>query len=75
VVLNNENEELLRLTDEVGEFGQIILGGTAGTITLLIPDDVTAGISWQTGKFQLLITTPSGDTDPILWGHFAVKGL
>lgn len=52
----------------------IILGGTAGTIDLVIDEAVTAALTWRGGKYQLFITSPAGDTDILLYGAFKTKG-
>lgn len=61
---------LLTLTDTSGG---IIFGGTSGLVTILIPSSVTSALTWEQGKYQLLVTGPgSGDTDPLLYGRFTV---
>jgi hypothetical protein len=59
---------LLTLTDGDG----ITLGGTAGTIEIIIDDAVTAALSWRVGQYELFITDPSGDKDLFLTGAFTV---
>lgn len=62
---------LLELTDVNAG---IILGGTAGTIDIVIDEAVTAALTWKGGRYQLFITSPAGDTDILLYGAFKVRG-
>ncbi len=66
---------LFSLTVEESENGIIYLGGTAGTITVVIPDEVTDALTWEAARYELRITASGGDTDPILWGALTVKGV
>lgn len=72
----------MRLRDENGvtiqtlttENGGIILGGTAGTITIYISDEATLVLPWEVALYELFLITPSGDADPILHGTLRVTG-
>lgn len=62
---------LMYLSDEDG----ITIGGVAGTITVTIGPEVTAGLGWDSGVYQLLLTNPQLQTDALLWGPIAVRGI
>lgn len=47
----------------------ITLGGTAGTIALLIPSSVTETFTWYIGWYDLLLTDSSGNVTPLLSGQ------
>lgn len=66
----NEATVLLSLTTVNGG---IVLGGTAGTISLFITDEATGAFTWKKGKYQLTITNSAGDTDPLLYGVMEVR--
>lgn len=51
----------------------ITLGGTAGTISLAIPGATTAGFSWWSGVYDLLLTNPSGAVTRFLSGSVTVS--
>jgi len=53
--------------------GGVTLGGVSGTITLYISDEDTATETWDNGKYLLTITSPGGDTDPILYGAINIR--
>lgn len=55
----------------------IILGGTLGTINIVIPDTETAAYTWRVGVYDLLIKAPgaSGESTPLLYGHFKIRGI
>lgn len=57
--------------------GGIVLGGTAGTLQIIISATDTASYTWTTGAYDLLITAPGagGETWPLLFGSFGVKGV
>jgi hypothetical protein len=50
----------------------ITLGGTGGTITLVIPASVTAGFTWWCGVYDLLLTDPYGNVTRLLSGAVSV---
>lgn len=50
----------------------ITLGGPLGTITLEIPASATAGFTWWTGVYDLLLTDPSGFVTRLLSGTVTV---
>lgn len=50
----------------------IVLGGTAGTITLTVPSSVTAGFTWWNGVYDLLLTSSSGIATRLLQGSVTV---
>lgn len=52
----------------------IIFGGLAGTIDLVIPAVNTGSITYTSGIFEFLITG-SGRTDPLLFGPVVVQDI
>lgn len=55
------------------ENGGIILGGTAGTIVLLITAVATAAFAWETGVYDLEVVLTNGDVRRLLYGPVAVS--
>ena len=51
----------------------ITLGGVSGTISLLIPANVTAGFTWWTGFYDLLLINSSGFVTRLLSGTVTVS--
>lgn len=54
--------------------GLIVLGGSLGTITITVPATTVAGYTWRSGVYDLLITSPSGFVDALLFGSFTITG-
>ena len=52
--------------------GQLILGGAAGTITMAIPDSVTATYPAGTYVYDLELESGGGDTTRLLEGTFKI---
>jgi hypothetical protein len=50
----------------------ITLGGTAGTIALLIPDNVTESFTWFAGFYDLFLTSSSQFATPLIAGTVTV---
>src|ERR1700691_2541513 len=50
----------------------IVLGGIYGTIALTIPADETAGFTWWTGVYDLVLTDPYGNATRLLSGNVSV---
>jgi hypothetical protein len=50
----------------------IVLGGTAGTITLTIPATATAGFTWWNGVYDLILTSSAGVATRLLQGSVTV---
>lgn len=48
--------------------GRIALGGVAGTVDLLITDEDTAAIAWESGVFDLEIAHPDGSVTRLAKG-------
>ena len=48
--------------------GGIVLGGTAGTVEVVIEDTDTAGQAWRSGVYDLEIIFASGDVRRLLEG-------
>lgn len=61
---------LLTLTTENGG---ISLGGTAGTINLLIDAEDTAALSWTSGVYDLEIVHPGGQVRRLMYGAVTVS--
>jgi len=53
--------------------GAIVLGGTAGTITLTIPVASTAGFTWNKGVYSLNLTSSGGIVTRLLQGAVVVS--
>lgn len=62
---------LLTLTHLSG----LTLGGAAGTIHITIDAATTAALPWTAGVYDLLVTSPGGQADALLWGAFGVRGV
>jgi hypothetical protein len=69
-VIDGTGSTLLTLTNSSG----IVLGGTSGTIDLIVTDEATSAFSWRTGNYKLSLTTSDGRKDYLLFGNFSVKG-
>jgi len=53
--------------------GDIILGGTAGTITLSIPSTATEDFNWFNGWYDLFLTSSQGVQTPLLAGTVTIQ--
>jgi len=53
--------------------GAIVMGGTAGTITLTIPAATTAAFTWNRGVYDLNLTSPGGVVTRLLQGYAIVS--
>jgi len=53
--------------------GNIVLGGTAGTITLTIPSTTTAGFTWLRGVYDMNLTSAGGIVTRLLQGTVVVS--
>lgn len=63
-------------SEESTSDGALTLGGTAGTIDIVISDEATSDFTWNSAIYELLIEAPNnGDVTAILVGGFAVSGL
>lgn len=51
----------------------IVLGGTAGTITLDIPATATTTFTWWQGVYDLILTDSSGNVTRLLQGSVIVS--
>ena len=51
----------------------IVLGGTAGTITLTIPASATAGFTWNKGVYDMNLTSSGGVVTRLLQGAVVVS--
>lgn len=53
--------------------GDLVLGGTAGTIYLTIPASDTANFTWWNGVYELLMTSPGGYATRLLFGTVTIS--
>ena len=53
--------------------GQIVLGGTAGTIALTIPASDTAGFTWLRGVYDMNLTSSGGIVTRLIQGNVIVS--
>jgi len=53
--------------------GDITLGGTAGTIALVIPATVTEAFTFYSGVYDLLMTDSSGNVTALLAGNVTLQ--
>jgi hypothetical protein len=53
--------------------GDIVLGGTAGTITLTIPASATAGFTWNLGVYDMNLTSSGGIVTRLIQGAVTVS--
>lgn len=53
--------------------GGVMLGGTAGTITLHLTAVQTAAIAWTSGVYDLEVVFPSGDVRRLFYGTVTVS--
>lgn len=63
-------DTLLNLTTENGG---IILGGTAGTVTVFLSATATAALTWKSGVYDLEVQFGNGDVRRLLAGSVAVS--
>ena len=61
---------VLEFTDTTG----IVLGGTAGTVTLNITAAQTTGLNWNRGNYNLVLISPTGQRIPFVGGFFTILG-
>lgn len=54
------------------ENGQIVLGGVAGTIRLVLSMTETAALSFNDGKYQLELYPPASQAERLLKGRFII---
>jgi hypothetical protein len=55
------------------ENNRIILGGTAGTVTLALTATTTAAITWVKGVYDLELVSPGGVVTRLLQGEILVS--
>lgn len=55
------------------ENNRILLGGTAGTITLDLSEQVTSGLTWLSGVYDLEIVFPNGRVRRLIQGSVTVS--
>lgn len=71
VVYNPRTQEVLATFDD--DNGGVSIGGEDGVISLSIPD--TEDLAFQTGVYELSITSPDNVTEVLLWGNFSITGI
>lgn len=71
----NDGTAIFTLTTSSSANGVITLGGTAGTVTLVITAAVTAALTWTTARYELSLIDPAAEVQPLLWGGLTVKGV
>lgn len=54
------------------ELGNLILGGTAGTIELVMQDEETAAATWKAGVYDLMILFPDGTKRRLMNGTVTI---
>ena len=62
----------LSTTIDYDASSNIVLGGTAGTITLTIPATATAGFTFWQGVYDLILTSSAGVVTRLLMGSVTV---
>ncbi len=71
--VREEVESTAALLELTTENGRIALGGTAGTVNLLIDAGTTAAITWSGGVHDLEIVHPSGEVTRLAEGSCCVS--
>lgn len=60
------------LFDMTSANGRVELGGAAGTVRLLLTDEVTAALAAKPGVYDLFIDFPAGNSVRLMAGNFTV---
>ncbi len=71
--VREEIESTAALLELTTDNGRIALGGTAGTVDLLVDASTTAAIAWTGGVFDLEIVHPSGEVTRLAEGSCCVS--
>ena len=71
--VREEVESTAVLLELTTENGRIALGGTAGTVELLVDADTTAAITWGGGAWDLEIVHPGGEVTRLAQGSLCVS--
>ena len=53
--------------------GTIVLGGTAGTVEIVIPPSLTEGVTWRTGVYDLEIVYGPNSVRRLMKGKFKLS--
>lgn len=61
------------LLDLTTENGGIVLGGTAGTIDIVVDETVTQGLIWDSAVYDILLTSGGGDVTRLFGGTVTVS--
>ena len=61
------------ITDLSTENGKIKIGGSAGTIELVISNAETSAMTFSTALYDLTLTAPNGDVSRILQGKITLS--
>lgn len=54
--------------------GEIVLGGTAGTVTVSIAADTTVGLNWNRAVYTLMLTSSQGKKVKFMEGFMTILG-
>jgi hypothetical protein len=71
--VREEVESTAVLLELTTENGRIVLGGTAGTVEMLVDADTTAAITWDGGAWDLEIVHPAGEVTRLAQGSLCVS--
>ncbi len=71
--VREEVESTAVLLELTTENGSIVLGGTVGTVELLVDADTTAAITWDGGAWDLEIVHPGGEVTRLAQGSLCVS--
>jgi hypothetical protein len=71
--VREEVESTAVLLELTTENGRIVLGGTAGTVELLVDADTTTAITWDGGAWDLEIVHPGGEVTRLAQGSLCVS--
>ena len=71
--VREEIESTAALLELTTDNGRIALGGTAGTVDLLVDASTTAAIAWTGGVFDLEIVHPSDEVTRLAQGSCCVS--
>lgn len=72
LVVKSTTHGVVLLTLDTDTNGGIVLGGTDGTLDILIEDEATELFLWTSGIYRLYLEPPSGLEDILMYGTFKV---
>ena len=53
--------------------GNLVLGGAAGTVQLIMEDEATAVAPWGSGVYDLIVSFPDGTKRRLLYGTVSIS--